>query len=261
MNLGIITSPREESFIQAKENGLDFLEFTINAGDDGKDFGAIIDDIKKWMNDYDISIGSIGRWKSDRIDREGNIIEEELEICYRLIDVASELKCTNFVSGCNYIEVLSYYENCSAAINFFSKLIAYGKTRGVKISAATCHKNNFVNNHMAWTMIHGYLEELGIKYDPSHSIYAGQDYLKEARDWGHRFYHVHLKGSFIIDGERFDDPPAGLDETNWSLFMSILYAKNYDGGLSIEPHSPHFVKERGEKGIKYTIEYFRKMMF
>jgi len=130
----------------------------------------------------------------------------------------------------------------------------------VKISTYNCDWNNFVDNDMAWTMIHGYLPELGIKFDPSHSRYAGRDYLKEMRDWGDRFYHVHIKGSVIIDGERFDDPPAGLDQTDWKSFMAVLYAKGYDGGLSIEPHSHNWEGELGEKGIDYTVEFLKNLV-
>ena len=113
---------------------------------------------------------------------------------------------------------------------------------------------------MAWTVIHGFLPELGIKFDPSHSRYAGGDYLREMRDWGERFYHVHIKGSVIINGERFDDPPAGLDQTDWQSFMAILYAKGYSGGLSIEPHSHNWEGELGEKGLDYTVNFMRKLV-
>lgn len=37
-------------------------------------------------------------------------------------------------------------------------------------------------------------------------------------------------------------------------------AKGYDGGLSIEPHSPVWKGELGERGIAYTIRYFRDLM-
>lgn len=75
-------------------------------------------------------------------------------------------------------------------------------------------------------MIHGHLKDLWIKYDPSHSRYAkGADYLSEMKKWGDRFAHVHIKGSMLIDGERFDDPPAGMDQTDWGAFMAVLYAK------------------------------------
>jgi sugar phosphate isomerase/epimerase len=105
------------------------------------------------------------------------------------------------------------------------------------------------------------LPELGIKYDPSHARYAGRDYLKESRDWGGRFHHVHIKGSIIIDGQRFDDPPAGLDQTDWGTFMAILYGQGYQGGLSIEPHSHVWHGELGDKGVQFTIDYMRRMMF
>src|SRR5690625_4230288 len=238
MKLGIIGEPTEMSFKKAQEKGLEFLEFCINVGSDIDQFLNDVKNISEWIKTYGVGVQSIGRWGTDRIDSEGNLIEEELNYSYQLIDAASELGCEHFVCGCNYVEELSYYENTKAAIEYFSKLIDYGKEKGVKISTYNCDWNNFVDNDVAWTMIHGYLKDLGIKFDPSHSRYGGRDYLKEMKDWGERFYHVHIKGSVIIDGKRFDDPPAGLDQTDWGTFMAVLYAKGYKGGLSIEPHSP-----------------------
>ncbi len=113
---------------------------------------------------------------------------------------------------------------------------------------------------MAYRVIHGHLKDLYIKYDTSHCIYAGGDYLQEARDWGDRFIHVHIKGALTINGERFDDPPAGMDLTNWGAFLSILYAKGYQEGLSIEPHSDNWKGELGDKGVDYTIDFIRKLI-
>ena len=261
MKLGIIAAPNEEGFKMAKEKGLDFLEFCINVNYDAKGFIDSLADIKKWMEIYEVPVDSIGRWGSNRIDSKGEIIQEELEMSYKLIDAANYLGCKNFVCGCNYIKELSYYDNCTAAINYFSKLIEYGKVKDVRISVYNCRWNNFVHSDPTWTIIMGHLKELGIKYDPSHSYYAGGDYLKEMKEWGDRFYHVHIKGALMVNGERFDDPPAGLDEINWGAFMSILYAKNYKEGLSIEPHSQTWTGELGSKGVDYTVNYIRKMMF
>lgn len=261
MQLGIIGAPIEESFQMAKQRGLDFLEFCVNEGHDVEKFYSNRNDLVKWKNEYGINIGSIGRWKSLRIDENGEIIKEELENCYKLIDVASELGCTNFVSGCNYVEKLSYFENCSAAISFFFLLIDYAKSKGVKISTYNCRKVNFIHNPEAWKIVHGHLEELGIKYDPSHSRYFGGDYLQETLDWGHKFNHVHLKGSLIINGQRVDDPPAGLDQTDWKTFISLLRFNGYTGGLSIEPHSPIWTGELGVRGIDFTVEYMKKIAF
>ncbi len=260
MKLGIIASPKVESFAEAASIGLEFLEFCINVNSDVDEFLRDVEKLKIASQQTGVAVGSIGRWGSDRIGKNG-IIEEELKRSYQLIDAAANLGCGNFVCGCNYVEELSYYENCTLAIEYFSKLLEYGKAKNVNISVYNCHWNNFVHNSMAWTIIHGHLPDLGIKFDPSHSRYAGSDYLKEMRDWGHRFYHVHIKGSVIVDGERFDDPPAGLDQTDWGTFMSILYAKQYKGGLSIEPHSDTWTGELGDKGVNFTIEYMKSLLF
>ncbi|WZL80739.1 sugar phosphate isomerase/epimerase [Vallitaleaceae bacterium 9-2] len=261
MTLGRIAGAQEQAFIEAKRIGLDFLEFTVDIGDDGEEFVAKVDQLKQWSEETGVGIGSVGRWKTDRIDEAGDVIEEELQICFNLIDAAAALGCSNFVSGCNYIQSRSYLDNCLSAIDFYSRLIAYGAKKNVRISSATCYKNNFVNNPTAWQVIHGHLPELGIKYDPSHRIYAGEDYLQEVKDWGHRFYHVHLKGSFAMGGERIDEPIPGMDQTNWQLFMSLLYAKGYDAGLSIEPHSSYITGKREVKSIEFTVNYFKKMLF
>lgn len=260
MKLGIIANPETDSFHQAKAQGLEFLEFCINVGSDVEAFAAKTPALKQASEETGVTVGSIGRWGSDRIGVRG-IEEEELRLSFRLIDVAAQLGCPNFVCGVNYVEELSYFRNAELAIEYFGRLIEYGKPKGVAISAYNCHWNNFVDNDMAWTVVHGHLPELGIKYDPSHSRYAGRDYLKEARDWGGRFRHVHLKGSVLIDGERFDDPPAGLDQTDWGTFMAILYGKGYQGGLSIEPHSHVWQGELGDKGVQFTIDYMRKLIF
>ena len=42
--------------------------------------------------------------------------------------------------------------------------------------------------------------------------------------------------------------------------MSILYAKGYNGGLSIEPHSENWRGELGKKGVDFTINYMKKLI-
>ncbi len=255
MLLGIIAKPTEISFIKAQEKGLDFLEFTINKGDSVPDFIADVGNLKKYAQDYQISIGSLGRWKTETIAKDGSPNKDELENAYKLIDACEQLGSPVYNCGCNYLEEYSYYENCIFAINFLEKLIAYGKERGVTIATYNCRKGTFIHNPVAWKIIHGYLKDLRIKFDPSHSIYAGDDYLTESQNWGHLFEHVHLKGSFLLNGKRVDDPPAGMDQTDWPLFLSILLAKGYKGGLSIEPHSDVWKDDRLDEGVEITIRY------
>lgn len=262
MKLGVISKVlTEDAFKSAKELGLDFVEFCINGGSDSQEFFSAIPSLIKWSREYGVEIGSIGRWKANILMEDGAIDPEEQKLALELMDAAHELGSPNYICGCNYVDGLSYYQNCTQAIAFFSKLLE-NRPEGVEVSTYNCRKGgNFVADPMAWTVVHGHLPDLGIKYDPSHARYAGGDYLKETSDWGHRFRHVHLKGSMIVDGQRIDDPPAGLDDTNWPVFFSLLRARGYDGNLSIEPHSSVWSGDLGDQGLRYTVAYMNKLLF
>lgn len=264
MKLGIITYDfTKESFKKAKETGLDFVEFCINDDQDNRylEFFNEAERIKSDLEDLGMFVGSVGRWGATKILKDGSINEKELEADTYLIKAAKKAGCGFYVTNCNYVSEISLYQNYTMAIEYFKKLIEIGDEVGVKIATNNCRWNNFVHSDPAWSVIHGHLPKLYIKYDPSHSIYAGGDYLSEMKKWGDRFIHVHIKGSLVIDGERFDDPPAGLDGTNWGAFMSVLYQKGYQGNLSVEPHSETWRGELGDRGVAYTVDYIRKMMF
>ena len=260
MKLGIIAPVNEDSFALAQKRGLNFLEFCVNEGDSVEDFCEQLEKITEWIAKFNVQIGSIGRWKSQRINEKGEILQEELNRCFKLIDAASKLNCPNFVVGCNYVEELSFYENCTAAIAFFNELLVYARTKNVKISTYNCRKVNFVHSPEVWRVIHGHLPELGIKFDPSHARFFDGDYMKETLDWGHRFYHVHLKGSLLVNGNKVDEPPAGMDQTDWPSFVAILRAVGYDAGLSIEPRKSALPDELAEKGVDYSALYFKKLL-
>ena len=260
MKLGIIADPVEQSFQMAQKKGLSFVEFCINIGQDCRQFSQRVEELEEYVKKYGVAVGSIGRWGSDKLDAGGTVIEEELQNNRCLIDAASRLGCKVFHTGVNFVEQLSYYENISRAMDYLQKLVEYGEQKGVRIAVYNCRWNNYICTPEQWKLVHGHLKQLGIKYDSSHCIYDGGDYLQEAKDWGSRFYHVHIKGALSIGGERFDDPPAGLDSTNWGAYFSELYAVRNNGLLSIEPHSRVWRKQLGEKGLDYTIQYLRPMI-
>ena len=262
MTLGMIENWGEECFEKVASLGLKAVEFCYNIGNDPEDIIEEVEDIKGYIQKYDVKVMSIGRWGTDKFDEDGNIDQEELKGSYILIDTCAAIGCPVFVAGVSYIKKLSYEENCKKAMEFLQLLIDYGKEKGVKIATNNCDWNNFVRNPQAWNAIHANMPELGIKYDPSHCINEGDgDYLGEMKDWGERFYHFHIKGTININGKHVDDPPAGLDMINWGAVMGILYEKKYEGMLSIEPHSRTWFGEMGDWGVLYTIDYIKKMIY
>lgn len=260
MKLGIINDWSREGFEYAKSKGLSFVEFCVNYNYVVDEFMKNLPAIKELSLEFGVSIGSIGRWGADRIKKDGTIDENELKDNLKLIDACAFLDCPVFVCGCNYTQEKSYEENCEIAISLFTELTNYGEKKGVKIAVYNCDWCNFVNRPKEWEVIMPRVPLLGIKYDTSHCIGAGRDYLLESRDWGNKFYHVHIKGTLFIGGRQYDNPPAGLDQTNWGAFMNMLYTRHYNGGLSIEPHSEYWHGSMGNWGVDFTIKHISQFI-
>ena len=260
MKLGIINGWEEGHFAYVKSKGLDAVEFCVNHNYNAKEFLDKATEIKGYSDKYGIPVGSMGRWGMQRVDDNGVIIPEAVQADKYLIEAASIIGCPVYNVGVNYTDGKSFYDNCQIAIEYLSQLLSYAKDFGVKIATYNCDWSNFVYNDKAWSVIHTALPELGIKYDASHCLSRRGDYLKELRDWGDRVYHVHIKGVLYIDGEGYDDAPAGLDQINWGALMDVLYTKNYNGMLSIEPHSGYWKGKKGQWGIDYTIKYIRPLI-
>ncbi len=259
MKLGIITTPDAAGIRWARDMGVDAAEFCLNVGVDLDAVIARKDEILNALQETGLVMGSIGRWGPDRICADG-LCRDELANERKLLALCRDLHCPVYVTGCNMVEGLSFYQNCTLAIEYLSELMQTAEEYGVKVCTYNCHWNSFLDCDPAWTVVHGHLPALGIKYDPSHAFAGGRDYLAETQAWGHRFYHVHLKGSLYAAGQHIDDPPAGMDCTNWGAFMAMLYQKGYNGVLSVEPHSATWQGRLGEAGIRYTVDYFKRFL-
>ena len=82
----------------------------------------------------------------------------------------------------------------------------------------------------------------GGKYDPSHYISMGLDYIKILRRFSSRVYHTHAKDEICIDG-KYEYAPCGMGDTHWGKIIATLYERRYPGDIAIEPHSPFWAGE------------------
>lgn len=261
MKLGIINGWSEESFAYVAEKKLEFIEWCVNNRNDTAVIENDIENIKARIKKYNVPIASVGSWGHDRIDpKTGGTSETEYSCDARLVDICEKIGCPVFVTGVNRVETMTLLDNVNAAVAYLKKITAFASSKGVKVAVYNCGWNNFVCEPKIWDLVLPNVPGLGIKYDTSHCIGRGGDYLKETRDYGDKFYHIHIKGTLNVDGKHFDDPPAGLDQTNWGAFMDVLYSQNYKGGLSIEPHSKVWNGERSSWGVDFTIDYMRKLV-
>lgn len=297
MKLGMIMGCNGDSLREAKKLGLDFVEFDLNHPDYWgvymDDILPLADEINAAREETGVFVGAVGRWGSQIIAPDGSIVETELSEIKKAIDFAEMVGATNYLVSCNYAKELTYYKNLTASIKALNIINDYAKAKGITVSIVNCEMgDNYIRTPEQWKIVLDEVPGLKIKYDPSHSFVHGGDkgaYMSEGLLWGDRFGYVHIKG-VIQTGEsqetgswelrklvqevpelrdkiqldftykNYDNPPAGLDSINWRAFMAILYKYDYDGLLSIEPHSASWKGEKGDLGVKYTIKYIRSLM-
>ena len=262
MKLGMICNqPTKESLAYVRGLGLSFIEMCNNNNDETllchENMSRYIADTRE----AGLFIGSVGRWNSN-MNAAGKVNEEEFAIVEKTLEDAIACGAPTFVCGCNYDDSVSLFRNYNAAIEIFGRMLDRAKGTGTNVAVYNCDWNNFVHNMETWKVVLGELPDLKIKFDASHSYHAGRDYLREMSDWGDRFAHVHVKGAVKTGGRGVDDPPAGMDDLKWGAMFAALYARGYDGCLSIEPHSAAwmFHTERGKAGVRYTVDYISKFI-
>lgn len=299
MKLGMIFPCEESSFDRAKELGLDFVEFDLNHPDYwgvviDKDIMPKVDGIVSKIKETGVFVGAVGRWGSQVIDENGGIIESELNEVKRCIDFCEIVGCENYLVSVNYVKSLTYYKNITASIKYLNVVVEYAKSKNTTVSIVNCMMGgNYIRTPEQWKLVLDEVPGLKIKYDPSHSfVHGGENgaYMEESLLYGDRFGYIHIKGvvqtgdsdeeaswerfalarkhpelkdELMSEGfthNNYDNPPAGLDAINWRGFFGAIYKHGYDGLLSIEPHSPAWYGEKGEKGVKYTINYIRSLM-
>ena len=260
MRLGrIISDWSINGFNMALNQELESVEFCCNDEKDALSFISRKEEILDSMKKTGLPISSIGRWNHD-VQVNGRLSPERMKSYIALLDTALELRANTFTCGINYDETISLYRNYCNAVEFFGALTERAKGKDIKVAVQNCDWNNFVVSPEHWNIILGENKDLCLKFDASHTYNRGDDYLVELSDWCERVAHVHIKGTVHAGKRDVDDPPAGMDDIRWSSIFAILYARGYDGDLSIEPHSRAWIGERAKAGVIYTRDFIRKFL-
>ncbi len=259
MKLGIISNYAEEDFRHVKDLGLEFIEICTNFDPESEEFIAKADETRRLIDKYELPVLSVGRWNANVIENNA-INRDTVSLLKKEIDVAKEIGSPVFHLGVNRDREQSLFRNYVLAVEYLREMLDYAGERGVTLSLYNCDWGNFLCCDKAWDIVLSEFPQLMIKYDCSHVYARGDDYIAELDKWADRVSHMHLKGALKVNGASVDDPPAGLDEFPWPRIFALLYMHGYDKTLSIEPHSGVWTGELGERGVKYTVEYMKKLI-
>lgn len=242
-----------------KEIKIEGYELTI--GETATDFLDNFEEMKTKIIENNLTITSIGQWGATK-HSNGLLNEKQILIDKKLIECCVEVNTKVFVTGFNYDENITLLANYNNAVSYFKIITEYAKELGIKVAVYNCDWNNFIYDEEAWKIVLGEVEDLYIKYDPSHAYYRNSDYIGEIENWANKFAHFHLKGAMKKDGRRIDDPPIGIDQLDWNTIITLLHIKGYEGYLSLEPHgsSPRLNNEYSKSGIVKSKQYIDNLL-
>lgn len=251
----------EAGFDLVKDTGLSFIEICCNNQAEAEKLINAKNDIKAQIERTGIDVSCIGRWNHD-INVGGKIDEDKKQVYLQQLETAIELGAKTFVCGVNYADNVSLYKNYTLALDFFAQLTEKAKASGsgIKIAIQNCHWNNFIVSPEEWKIVLGENPDLWIKYDASHAYNRNANYLAEMSDYGDKIAHFHIKGTTHAGSKAVADPPAGMDDLKWGSIFSVLYAREYDGDLSIEPHSSIWRGELGTAGVEFTRKFISRFV-
>ncbi|MCS7223204.1 MAG: sugar phosphate isomerase/epimerase [Armatimonadetes bacterium] len=258
MRIGFITNGTEQDLQFARSEGIPVVE--VNIHQNLKEWEEKASSYQELLSRYGIKVNAMGLWGKNYISPDQSEAEHCLQELKRHLDLASFLGARVVMTGGGLNEGEPISQQAKKACAVLKPMVAYAQEKGLMFAFYNCHWTNHVTGPEAWDIVLKELPGVGIKFDPSHPINDGLDYLQHARDYAPYFVHLHAKGTVRIAGEWFDDPPAGMDQTNWPVLFAILYKHNYQGDINIEPHSATWMGDRYYKGIRFSKRYLESFI-
>lgn len=241
MRLGFLTDGTVEDVKFAARHGFGCLEVALFGDsplyEDSSEFQQACED-----EGIPVSAVSLFGQRLFGPDEEG--VEEGRGNFNAASDLAARLGAPVFVAGSADYEDIDRKDQWEMVIDEMGPMIEGVQEKGLDYAFYNCHWENVVNTPEAWARVLPFIPGAGIKFDPSHPVYAGQDWMPQMWKAGKDIIHTHAKDTLWIDGERIPDPNPGLGEMNWGAFFGILYQLEIDVDVCIEPHSWVYTGEK-----------------
>ncbi len=174
----------------------------------------------------------------------------------------------------------SVEENIPEYQRVFAECAEEAERLGIKIAFENCPHvhgypikiGNIAFSPYVWDLMFKAVpsKAIGLEFDPSHLVWLGIDYLKAAKKFGDRIYHVHAKDTEIIQDIlnekgiygngwwRYRIPGWGV--VNWQRLIAVLLDVNYQGNIVIEHEDPVFHGPRFREGLKLGLRHLSQFV-
>jgi len=195
------------------------------------------------LEDEGVELAAVSLFGRNHLDPDPSRRQEHLDLWERSADLAAALGAPVFVTGSGQVPGAEE-EQWGRVVEELGGRIQGVQRRGLKFAFYNCHWENVVDRPAAWERVLPGLPGAGIKFDPSHPVYAGRDWRPELLAAGARLFHVHARDVLEVGGQRLPDPNPGLGQISWGAFFGILYHIGFEGAICIEPHSALYTGER-----------------
>jgi len=256
MRIGFIAHPTEEDFEFAALKAFPCVEFIFS-----DDLAALqrASEIRTWRQKFEVEISHVALFGRDYLTEDAAERQRHFTDLRAVTDFAKAIGAPLVTTGGGQ-GGRTPEERAQRALELFPPAVRHAEGLGLRFAFYNCHWANWVTGPDAWERLLPAMPTVGIKFDPSHPLHAGEDWVAQLAQWGSRVYHTHAKDTLFVDGKPFEDVPAGLGDIEWGKFFALLYHHGYQGDINIEPHSKTWDGERRFGGILLARQHLQQFV-
>jgi sugar phosphate isomerase/epimerase len=212
MRIGFLARPTEDDFEFAALKSFPCVELNFF-----EDLSALerSNDIRHWSQKYGIDLSQVGLFGRNYLSDDAAERDAGLRALREVARYAQRIGAPVVTSGGGSHPALTLEQSCERVVERLGPVIAEIESQGLRFAFYNCHWANFVTHGEAWQPLLEALPGAGIKFDPSHPVYYGEDWRSQMAAWGSRIVHTHAKDVVMVQGKPFEDVPAGLGIIPW----------------------------------------------
>ncbi|WP_181347171.1 sugar phosphate isomerase/epimerase [Thalassobacillus sp. CUG 92003] len=263
MKLGFLTN----AFVQQGWTDIkEIADWSVANGFQALEVGPNVpfEELESVVNDERITVGGLTYCRNFLSEDEEEARMHRVELVRR-IKKAGELGIPLVITSTgianvsprerydDYDAIRSKPENSlDQVVAYFREVVELAESVNVKLAFENCPlMGNIAISPKMWEALFARLDSpnVGLTYDPSHSVWQFIDPYLPIQEFGDRIFHVHVKDTeidydqlkrtgILTDFSWWRYRLPGLGELNWSKLIAELAAVEYDGMLSIEHEDP-----------------------